>query len=370
LDTLNSELFSKTVGGASPPGRDAVAVMMSGGVDSSVAALTLREAGHEVFGITLRIPRLAEGGGKRPCCGVDAAFVCRDLGITHYFMEVEDTFDRWVISPFRQAYLKGETPSPCVDCNARIKFEWAWDAIRDAFGVRNLATGHYAQILKRNGAHYLVRGIDRSRDQSYFLYGIHREKLPFLHLPVGGMTKPAVRKKAVAHGLSISRKPDSMELCFANESDYRALFDGATARPGPIVDLDGHVLGEHAGVHHYTVGQRRGLGISHSEPLYVLQIRTDTNTVVVGPRAKAFVSKVSAESLNCLQPHCLYAGNRLFGKIRSTGDPEPCAITQYDGDSLEVRFESPVFAPAAGQHLVLYDEHSAVAAGGVMRLTS
>ncbi|HOV74657.1 MAG TPA: tRNA 2-thiouridine(34) synthase MnmA [Candidatus Hydrogenedentes bacterium] len=368
-DTVNAELFIRSSGSdASPPGRDAVAVMMSGGVDSSVAALALREAGREVFGITMRIPRLAEGGGRRPCCGVDAAFVCRDLGIAHYFMEVEEAFERWIIGPFRQAYLRGETPSPCVDCNARVKFEWAWDAIRDAFGVRDLATGHYAQIVERDGAHCLVRGVDRSRDQSYFLYGVHREMIPFLHLPIGGMTKSEVRKIAVAHGLSTSRKPDSMELCFANEGDYRTLFAETTARSGPIVDLEGHVLGEHTGLHHYTVGQRRGLGIAHSEPLYVLQIRTDTNTVVVGPRAAAFVCEVSAESLNCLQPCRLDAGNRLFGKIRSVGEPEPCTIVRCGGGRLDVRFESPVFAPAAGQHLVLYDEHSAVVAGGVIRL--
>lgn len=349
-----------------PSGGNAVAVMMSGGVDSSVAALCLREAGFDVFGVTMRIPRLAADGGKRPCCGVDAAFVCRDLNIPHYFMEVDTVFDAFVIEPFKKAYFSGATPSPCVDCNTHVKFEWAWDVIREQLGVPHLATGHYANIAETGGTYHLTRGADRARDQSYFLYGLRRERLAFLHLPLGRISKPEVRQRAVAYGLSVSRKPDSMELCFANEGDYRVLFQGAVPPPGPIMDTEGRVMGRHEGLHRYTIGQRRGLGIAHPVPLYVLKIHVESNVLVVGPREAAMEHDVSAASLNLLLPGRLVVGQTLYGKIRSVGEPEPCTVVAWDGERLSVRFDAPVFAPASGQHLVLYDGDSVVAGGVIV----
>jgi tRNA-specific 2-thiouridylase len=229
------------------PERD-IAVLMSGGVDSSVTALTLKEAGWNVVGITMRLPVAESCNFKRSCCGMEAAYVCRDLEIPHYFLDVREEFREHVIEAFRRAYAAGLTPSPCVECNTVFKFGMVWDFIEREMGIDRIATGHYAQIKEVDGTWSLARAAQKIRDQSYFLYGIKAERLKHLALPLGGMNKEDVRQKAAESRLPVARRQDSMELCFAGEGDYRNALGAAGREPGNIVDPQGRVIGRHAGI--------------------------------------------------------------------------------------------------------------------------
>jgi len=345
------------------PERD-ITVLMSGGVDSSVAAMILRNEGWNVLGITMRVP-VADGcGGKRSCCGMEAGYVARELGIAHYYLDVRSEFQRLVIEPFRQAYRRGRTPSPCVDCNTLIKFWLVWDFVKSRFGIRHLATGHYARVIRDDGA-YLARGHDHSRDQSYFLYGISRDRLAFLHLPIGELSKDAVRRLARRAGLPVARRKDSMELCFAAEGNYRAVL-GARVEPGPILDAQGNVIGRHEGIANYTIGQRKGAGIAAGQPLYVIRISAEDNSITLGTRDQAESRDVGAEEVNVLIPDLMHPGTKLRGKIRSQGEPSPCVLVEVGESTIAVRFDEPQFAVTPGQRLVLYDAHDRVVAGGVI----
>lgn len=346
--------------------KKSIAVLMSGGVDSSVTALLLREAGWDVVGVTMRIPAVAGCTPRRPCCGAEAAFVCRQLSLPHYFIDVEQVFRNQIIERFRQEYQEGRTPSPCVDCNTVLKFAVVWNTLEEELGIRHLATGHYARIIRNGRDVHLARGIDRRRDQSYFLYGIKRERLPYLHLPLGHYKKPVVRQIAAKYGLAVATKPDSMELCFAGEGDYRELFKQVATEAGPIYDLNGVRLGEHRGIHHYTIGQRHGLGIASPHPLYVLRISARDNAVIVGRREKAETRIVQVEDLNVLMPDLMEEGRLLLGRIRSNAKLTECVVNCREGKAA-VLFAEPVFAPAPGQHLVLYDEPAKLVAGGTIR---
>ena len=440
-----------------------IAVLMSGGVDSSVTAMLLRDAGWDAVGITMKIPVVDACSIRRPCCGTEAALVCKDLGLPHYFVDTDEAFRAFVIDPFRKSYGEGNTPSPCVDCNTHLKFHLVWDLLRERLGIEHLATGHYARIdlaqnetrgypntaapveiavratrtvipaqagiqetrrssrrppldsrlrgndgagaasgisgfgiasrLKAEGCRLkedsssaaysllptayslLRRARDSARDQSYFLYGVPRDRLAFLHFPLGGLTKNEVRQAASACRIFVAGKPDSMELCFAAQGDYRALLRDMPSRPGPIRDAAGKRLGEHTGLHNFTVGQRRGLRISNPEPLYVIKLVPEDNAVIVGPRTAGYETRVRAVHVNVLQPAKLSVGESLRGKVRSVGHPEPCVVTGIGTvcqtttnceDAFEVTFDPPVFAPAPGQHLVLYDADDAIVAGGVI----
>jgi len=271
-----------------------------------------------------------------------------------------------VVAPFRAAYATGATPSPCVDCNTYFKFGAVWDRIREDLRIEHLATGHYVRVVHAGERHVLRRAADRGRDQSYFLYGLARERLAYLECPLGERTKDEVRRLAGASGLPVAEKADSMELCFAGEGDYRDVLEGLPARPGPICDTSGNVLGQHQGIHLYTVGQRRGLPASTTGPLYVLKIVPETNTLVVGHRELGMAEGVGARQINVLVPEKYVRGTRLAGKIRSMGEPSPCEIVRAGEDGFAVRFDEPVFAPAPGQHLVLYDGEGTVVAGGAI----
>lgn len=419
---------------------NAVAALMSGGVDSSVTARLLLEQGREVVGVTMRIPKALGGDQPRPCCGWEAAQICRQLGIAHYFVDTDAAFHALVIEPFRRAYAEGRTPSPCIDCNTALKFGAVRAAIADALGVRNIATGHYATIAQDGSGNWrLGRADDGARDQSYFLYGILREDLPHTLFPLAGVTKDEVRRRARELGLSSAERPDSMELCFAGEGDYRRALGivpgtgadddsgagmacgnantgcacGAPAAPagaannaaiepgtlrreggnliaagklskderrqlktipineataGPILDTAGRRLGTHNGIWNFTPGQRKGIGVAAKEPLYVLRLGVPRNAVIVGPRAEAFRTTVAACAVNVLFPPEAREGAELFGRIRNTGTPAPCRIERLEGQGgrIRVRFAEGIFAPAAGQHLVLYNERGQIAAGGVI----
>ena len=228
-----------------------IAVLMSGGVDSSVAAHLLKQDGWEVLGITMKIP-VSCNTNTRGCCGADAAFVCNELDIPHYFIDVTEVFKRLIIERFRQSYAKGETPNPCVDCNTLLKFSLVWDFLQEKFGISYLATGHYARIVKTADQVRLGRAKTKAKDQSYFIYGITKEKLERFVLPLGELTKDEVRSIAAQLKLSVADKPESMELCFAGEDDYRAALTIAEAnRAGDITDMRGNRIGTHRGIANY-----------------------------------------------------------------------------------------------------------------------
>jgi len=340
-------------------------VLMSGGVDSSVAAMLLKKQGWDVIGLTMKVPMAGEYAHKRACCGTEAVYVCRDLAIPHYFVDVRDAFEKLIIEPFRRAYEEGRTPSPCVDCNTILKFRLVWDMVEREFGMRQIATGHYARVLREDGRVYLAQAVEEARDQSYFLYGIAAHRLGDLLLPLGELTKEEVRRLARAARLPVARRPDSMELCFAAEGNYRSAL-GLPGRKGPIVDADGNVLGEHDGIAGFTVGQRRGLGIPLGERTYVTEIDPRTNAVRIGTYAQACRRTVCADRLNVLIPEALNCGAVLWGKIRSSGTPMRCTVSSLSGDSIQVEFDEPQFAPAPGQRLVLYDDRRCVVCGGTI----
>ncbi|UCG59612.1 MAG: tRNA 2-thiouridine(34) synthase MnmA [Phycisphaerales bacterium] len=367
-DKYNIELLPPSFSGFSPkkPASEQIAVLMSGGVDSSVTAHLLREDGWEVLGITMKIPVTCTTTG-RGCCGADAAFVCAELDIPHYFVDVTDAFRQLIIDPFRESYSKGHTPNPCIDCNTFLKFSLVWDFLQATFGIGHLATGHYARIERRADRALLSRANDKAKDQSYFLYGVAAERLDKLILPLGELGKQQVRSVAAGLNLSIADKPESMELCFAGEGDYRAaLRDTDADKCGDVTDMQGNIIATHKGIANYTLGQRQGIGFAGGKPLYVGMIDAETNTIALGTRDQVSSCIVGANQVNILMPEQLVGDRPLLGKIRSYGDPKPCRIVDVGELDMTVEFDEPQFAPCPGQRLVLYDGEDNLVAGGTI----
>lgn len=363
----NSTVFRPSFDSMSSPWKDGaqkkLAVLMSGGVDSSVAALLLQRSGFDVAGVTMDL------FGDGDFTVSSAADVCRALSIPHFYANISDEFRRLVISPFCDAYKEGKTPNPCSTCNERVKLGAMVDMMEQAWGSDfDIATGHYARIVREGGRSFLARAKYKKKDQSYFLSGIKSKLLNRLHFPLGYVSdKEEVREIAREAALPVAEKPESMEICFAAEDDYRKLI-GGESRPGPIIDRQGRALGMHKGLTGYTLGQRKGLGVSAPFPLFVVEIRITDNTLVVAPREEAFKKDVSADCLNVLIEEELREGNVLYGKIRSQGDPQLCRIVHIKEGAVSVEFDEAVFAPAPGQRLVLYTSGKLVAAGGVITL--
>ncbi|MEN8127188.1 MAG: tRNA 2-thiouridine(34) synthase MnmA [Planctomycetota bacterium] len=376
INNYKLELVSSNTAPWSPvngPSRQIV-VMMSGGVDSSVTAHLLREQGWDVLGVTMRIPAACRTD-SRGCCGADAAYVCGQMNLPHYFVDVTMPFNELIIDRFREEYRRGRTPNPCVDCNTFLKFMLIWDLVEKEFGIQYLATGHYAEIVKTDTGATLRRGRNHAKDQSYFLYGLPAHRLPHFVLPLADLTKDETRDIARDIGIGVAEKPESMELCFAGEGDYRdALIDGD--KPGDLLDIDGNTIGTHKGVAHYTLGQRRGLGYAAGDPVYVARIDAEANTVTLGTREEISYHTIGAGDVNVLIPEQLQTGQKLFGKLRSYGPTHPCEVIEYrNGDSawaqptlpgFTVRFEKPQFAPCPGQKLVVYNDTEDVVAGGTI----
>jgi len=343
-----------------------IAVLMSGGVDSSIAALLLKEAGWRVLGITMKLPTVGQND-QAGSCESDAPLVCRQMGIPHYFLDTREAFEELVVRPFRRAYAQGRTPSPCVDCNALLKFGLVWDFLEERFGIRHLATGHYARIVCESGRFYLARAADSGRDQSYFLSAIPRRKLEHLVFPLAELSKEEVRELARSRGLKIAQRPDSMELCFAGAGDYRVALDqDVQSAPGPILDTEGNVLGQHEGIVNYTIGQRRGLGVAAGEARYVVRICPADNSVTLGTREQACRRDVRATKVNVFIPEKLRRGEQLLGQIRSPGQAAACSVVEVSPDSVLVAFSEPQFGPCSGQRLVLYDDRGFVVGGGTI----
>jgi tRNA-specific 2-thiouridylase len=354
-----------------------IAIAMSGGVDSSVAAALLVEQGYEVVGLTMQIwPREgAEDGcpGATGCCGLDALDdarrVAQVLGIRHYVMDLREAFERLVIEPFCEHYLDGLTPNPCILCNTYLKYE---ELLRRAqeIGATHLATGHYARVEYDGGRGrwLLRRAADESKDQTYALYDLSQEQLAKALFPLGGVTKTETRQRAAALGLPVAEKPDSQQICFVSEGsygEYVARLRPGAARPGPIVDRWGRQVGRHRGVLHYTVGQRQGLGISHRRPLYVVEIDAKGNRLVVGEESDLEASELTMERVNYVGLASLLAhGQSLLVKIRYTAEPAPCRAIPV-GDRVRVVFSRPLRAITPGQAAVCYDS-DLLAFGGII----
>lgn len=344
---------------------------MSGGVDSSVAAALLRGRGFEVVGSMLRFwPDDREAGAFDLCCSPEAAYDARRiadrLDVPFYLLDARATFDRIVVDPFVPAYLDGETPNPCVWCNREIKFGRLAERAK-ALGAGLMATGHYVRRVDGPSGVELHRGRDDDKDQTYFLWALPREVLPYLLFPLGEMTKTEVRALAAEHGFSTAYKKSSSGLCFVADSVQEHLRRHSEVRPGPVVDASrGHeVVGEHQGVQFYTVGQKRGLGLFKShEPRFVLDLEPETNTIVVGPREMCAWSSLRADRVNLLcAPDEL--PRRVLAQVRYRQTPVPAEV-RIDGDEIVVRFDAPQFAVTVGQSLVLYDGERLLG-GGVIR---
>ena len=354
---------------AKAPQDTRVVVAMSGGVDSSVVAGLLHAEGYEVIGITLQL--YDHGAAVRrtgSCCAGqdidDARRVCEELGIPHYVLDYESRFREAVIDRFVDSYIAGETPIPCVSCNQTVKFADLLRTARD-LGADCLATGHY--ILSRpNGAHRaLRRPRDAHRDQSYFLFATTQEQVDFLRFPLGAMTKDETRAAAERMGLAVSGKPDSQDICFVPDGKYADVI--AKLRPnaalaGEIVHLDGRVLGRHDGILHYTIGQRKGLGVATGEPLYVVRIDARTRRVIVGPKEALDTRTVALRAVNWLGDTPLDAlpadGVELMARVRSTRPPRPARLFARNG-AATVELTGGEAGVSPGQACVLYDGEGA-----------
>jgi tRNA-specific 2-thiouridylase len=347
-------------------GSKPITVLMSGGVDSSLTAHLLKEAGWNVMGLTMKVPVFCNAIAQERR-GDLAALVCNQLGLPHYFVDVTEAFEELIIEPFRRSYRQGRTPNPCADCNAGLKFGLLWDFLQEKFGISHIASGHYARIVKTNGRAFLARAADKSKDQSYFLYGISPGRIERLVFPLGDLTKRQVRSIAAGLNLAVAERPESMELCFTAEGDYRGLFEQAELnRQGQIRNMQGQTIGMHKGIANYTIGQRRGVGFAGGQPLYVVGIDAGTNTIVLGRREEVSHSVIKANQINVLIPELLRPGQTLFGKVRSYGQAHPCRVVEADGGEITVNFNKPVFAPCPGQKLVLYDENENIVVGGTI----
>jgi tRNA-specific 2-thiouridylase len=350
-----------------------IVVAMSGGVDSSVVAALLAERGYEVVGATLRLYDDGALKGKSgACCAgadiADARAVAARLGIRHYVLDYEARFKAGVIADFADSYARGETPIPCVRCNQTVKFGDLLETAR-TLGAAALATGHYAQRLMGPLGPELHAAADATRDQSYFLFATTRDQLGFVRFPLGGKPKSEVRRLAAKFALPVAEKPDSQDICFVPNGSYASVVKTLrpdAIRPGQIVDLDGRAIGEHPGVAHFTVGQRRGLGVAGGEPLYVIALDAAQARVVVGPKQALARDRVYVSQMNWLADPPVGRSMDVRVKLRSAQPAAAAAVSQADGSAM-IDLASPQFGVAPGQACVLYDGDRVLGGGWIVR---
>lgn len=360
---------------------------MSGGVDSSTVAAMLRSAGHSVIGLTMQLwnqRRLAGREGmpeavQGRCCSIDDVYdartVAQAIGVPHYVVNHERQFEEDVVRPFVQEYLSGRTPIPCSLCNNHLKFDQLL-IVAQQVGADRLATGHYARVHfdEPSGRWLLRRATDLSKDQTYFLFGLTQEQLSRTLFPLGALTKPEVRQRARQHGLALAEKPDSQEICFVPGGDYKRFLDAYLEEQGhelpdtagELVTTDGQVIGEHSGIHNFTVGQRKGLGVATGSPLYVIQINGNTRQVVVGKGDELYSTELRAKRINLVSVDHLTGPMRVSVKIRHRHEPAPATIDQINDDEITVAFDQPQRAVTPGQAAVFYDGDIVVGGGWIV----
>ncbi len=362
---------------------------MSGGVDSSAAAALLKEQGHELVGFTMQLwnqrrgINVDENGDPLPsrCCSLDDVYDARrvalELGFPFYVLNLEKDFERDVVQPFVTSYLNGETPIPCVACNSRLKFA-SLDRLAQSLGCEKVATGHYARVEHDAEArrYRLLRGVNHWKDQTYFLWELTQDQLSRAWFPLGAMVKAEVRATAREAGLDIADKAESQEICFVPDGNYAGFIDRYLAAEneterlpgnGAIVNAQGNQIGEHGGIHRYTIGQRRGLGIAHERPLYVVNIDAARNRVVVGEKEELLSREFTAAGVNWVAFDEPDAPVRAAVKVRYRHDPAPATITPLPDNRARVRFDEPQRAITPGQATVFYRGEEVVGGGWIVK---
>lgn len=357
--------------------REKVVVGMSGGVDSSVAALLLKRQGYDVVGVTMQIwqeesPSLtAEQGG---CCGFsaaeDARRVAEVLDIPHYVINFRQEFRERVMDYFVAEYLAGRTPNPCIACNRYVKWESMLQRSLE-IGADYIATGHYARIVRlENGRYAVSNAVTAKKDQTYALYALTQEQLAHTLMPVGDYNKEEIRQLAEEAGLPVAHKPDSQEICFIPDNDYAAFIDREAGervpKPGCFVTKDGEVLGRHLGITHYTVGQRKGLHLAMGHPVFVTEIRPDTDEVVIGEADEVFGTSLICDHINYMGMEDLRKPREVLAKIRYAHGGERCVIEKAEGDQIRVTFKKPVRAITPGQAVVFYEDGYVLGGGTIV----
>jgi len=353
-----------------------VVVGMSGGVDSSVAAYLLKEQGYDVIGVTMQIwqdesqEQIEDNGG---CCGItavdDARRVAMQLDIPYYVMNFKNEFKKNVIDYFTDEYIHGRTPNPCIACNRHVKWESLLKRSLE-IGADCIATGHYARIAQlENGRYAIKNSVTAKKDQTYALYNLTQEQLSHTLMPVGDYNKDEIRAIAEKIGIQVAHKPDSMEICFVPDNDYAGFITretGYVSRPGNFVDLHGNVLGTHKGIIHYTVGQRKGLGLAMGHPVFVVAIRPETNEVVIGENDDVFSTKLYANNINLMSVDKIEEPIRARAKIRYSHEGADCTIRMADDGLLECVFDEKQRAVTPGQALVIYDGDYVLGGGTII----
>ncbi|MCR5715256.1 MAG: tRNA 2-thiouridine(34) synthase MnmA [Lachnospiraceae bacterium] len=348
-----------------------VIVGMSGGVDSAVTAYLLQLAGHEVIGLTLRTWLSADGKESR-CCEIDdARRVAWRLNIPYYVQNCISDFQSRITDPFIEAYLQGTTPNPCVYCNRLIKWEGMMRSA-EVMGASYVATGHYATVVQKNGRYTVQKASHAAKDQTYMLYRLSQKQLAKTLMPLGKLTKEEVRKIAQTAGLPVAQKPDSQEICFVSDGNYADYIEehaaGKLSGEGDFVDEDGRKLGTHRGIIHYTVGQRKGLGIAFGEPRYVKEIRAERGEIVLGKETELYRRQIFCQDLNFLSIPGLATGEAIEAivKIRYHHEGQWARIVGIHQDLVKITFAEAVRAPAPGQSAVFYDPEGCVIGGGII----
>jgi len=349
-------------------------IAMSGGVDSSVAARLMSERGFSCIGCTMKLFNNEDAGVKpsKACCSLedteDARSVAYSIGMPYYVFNFTDSFKKEVIARFIRAYEEGRTPNPCIDCNRYEKFGRLYERAQ-ILGCDYIVTGHYARIESTDGQYFLKKGLDPAKDQSYVLYFLTQEMLSRTFFPLGGMHKTEVRALAEQYGFVNADKPDSQDICFVPDGDYASVIEtntGKTYPPGDFTDEEGNVLGRHKGIIHYTVGQRKGLGISSTEPWYVKRLDVPDNRVILSRNQDLFSKEVKVSDFNWISGHAPEGPVRCTAKIRYRHKEQPASAFPEGEDKVTILFDEPVRAVTAGQAAVIYDGDT-VLGGGVIQ---
>ena len=349
-------------------------IAMSGGVDSSVAALLMKEKGYECVGCTMKLYANEDIGvcNSHTCCSLDdvedAKSVARRLDMPHHTFNFQDKFRETVINNFVDCYEHGRTPNPCIECNKHMKFDELYRRAK-VLGCDKIVTGHYVRIRKSDNGWQLLKGLDASKDQSYVLYNMTQDELAHTEFPLGELSKAEVRRIAEEHDFINANKPDSQDICFVPDGDYVSAlkrFTGKEYKPGDFVDMDGNVLGEHKGIVGYTIGQRKGLGIAYEHPLYVVSLDVPANKVVLGKNEDLFSTEALVENINWIDPNDNREEFDCSAKVRYRMSDKPCHVVRLDATTAKVSFIEPQRAITPGQAAVFYDQDVVLGGGTIV----